>query len=48
MLQHWDKILVIAIGVVAVILLARKFRKGSCNCGSCGKECPARKEEQKK
>lgn len=42
-IHHWDKILVILIAVAAVWLLVRKFRKGECNCGSCGKKCPARK-----
>ncbi|WP_294504636.1 FeoB-associated Cys-rich membrane protein [uncultured Victivallis sp.] len=42
-IHHWDKVLVILIAVAAIWFLVRKFRKGECNCGSCGKKCPARK-----
>ena len=42
-IHHWDKVLVILIAVAAIWFLVRKFRKGECNCSSCGKKCPARK-----
>ncbi|MGI6353971.1 MAG: hypothetical protein ACOX6W_02565 [Lentisphaeria bacterium] len=43
LLQHWDKILVGLLAIGALFLLIRKFRKGSCDCGSCSKNCPAKK-----
>ncbi|MBS1372380.1 MAG: FeoB-associated Cys-rich membrane protein [Lentisphaeria bacterium] len=46
-IHHWDKILVGLIALGAIWLLIRKFRKGECNCGSCGKKCPARKFKER-
>lgn len=43
LIPHWDKILVGVVALGALALLIRKLRKGSCDCGSCSKDCPARK-----
>lgn len=46
-IPHWDKILVGVLAVVALWLLVRKLRKGTCDCGSCSKNCPARKFKER-
>lgn len=46
-IPYWDTILVGALAVVALLLLVRKLRKGSCDCGSCSKNCPARKFKER-